>query len=1033
VVPTKPNGDRPVTVEVARLPMPAYVWKAGDGGLRLVDCNDAARALEPAIDDFIGMTGAELEAAGPDIAANVRHVLEHRTALTSEGTYTRRSDGSTRCLRATYAWAPPETVIVHVDDVTERRREEQLLREANERFRGAFASSPLAKVMIGVDADDAGRIVELNDSFCRLFGVQREQLLGQPVPRSLNHPDDDQIGLPDVAALLAGTIRAGHFEKRFVRSDGEVFAAAVSVSLVANWESGENGSRYVLCHMQDVTERNRSQAALGESEERYRQIVETTSEGVWTIDADHDTTFVNARLAEMLGYEVEEMLGRPVADFVLGEKPDIAAKLARRRDGVVEQHETRLRRRDGSGLWVSISNDTLRNHDGENVGALAMVSDITDRKHAEAHFEEATARFEGAFEHAPIGMALVSLADRNFGEMLRVNSALCRLLGYGQCELVGRAIKDITHPDDREVDSATARRLAAGEIGSYERDKRYVTAAGDVVRTILSVSMLPAGEGGEAYAIAHVQDMTARRRAEEEVEQSERRFRAAFSSALDAMVIVDDDRVVRQANRAAGELLGLAPERIPGRRLDQFASDEPGDTEAAWRQLLLDGEMTGAFDVRRADGDIRHVEFSARANFMPSRHLAIVRDVTDRKRAEEAREQSRLEAERLEAALHQAGKLETVGKLAGGVAHDFNNLLAVIMHSSDFALSTLDGHPAADEVREIRAAADRAAALVRQLLVFSRREIVQRQLIDVNELVASVGRLLNRTLGEHIELQMVLDATAPVVLADPNHLEQVLLNLAVNARDAMPDGGRLRVDTSAVVLDEDYARLHADVKPGRYVRLAVTDTGRGMAEAVRERAFEPFYTTKPKGTGTGLGLATTYGIVKQNGGHIDIYSELGAGTVVKVYLPSSAGEAADRAQAEPLTARRGNGERILVVEDEEGVRRITARILREHGYDVVAASGPELALDLAASTAVDLVLTDVVMPGMSGTLLVDRLREQEPRLPAIFMSGHTDRPGALPADAAFLGKPFSRQGLLEKVALALDDPAAASLAPDGEP
>jgi CheY-like chemotaxis protein len=272
----------------------------------------------------------------------------------------------------------------------------------------------------------------------------------------------------------------------------------------------------------------------------------------------------------------------------------------------------------------------------------------------------------------------------------------------------------------------------------------------------------------------------------------------------------------------------------------------------------------------------------------------------------------------------------------------------------------------------------------------------------------------------------VLDPESPAVLADPNQLEQVLLNLAVNARDAMPAGGTLKVETGTVLLDDAYARLHADVKPGRYVRLVVSDTGCGMREDVRERAFEPFFTTKPKGTGTGLGLATTYGIVKQNGGHIEIYSELDVGTVVKVYLPATRGAATGPPSAEAVTAPAGRGERILVVEDEEGVRKITERILRGHGYEVVAASGPGPALGLAASAAIDLVLTDVVMPGMSGAMLVERLREAEPRLLAIFMSGYTDRPGALPRDAAFLSKPFSRQDLLGRVAEALE-----SRAPDG--
>jgi PAS domain S-box-containing protein len=1016
--PGQGGGDGGETVEVARLPLPAYIWKQIDGGLRLVDYNEAARQLEPASGDFIGMTGDELEEAGPEIAKHVRHVLEHRTVVSAEGAYRRRSDGSLRWMHATFAFAGPGTAIVHVDDVTERRREERLLREANQRFRGAFESSPIGKALITAHPEDAGRITEVNDAFCTLFGRTRDELLGHLVPAELGHPDDVHVGLHEIAMLMAGKLRSCHFEKRFIRSDGRVVAAAVWVSLV-NGVEGATG--YLLCHFQDVTQRNEWEAALRESEERYRQIVETTSEGVWTIDADDRTTFVNARMAEMLGYGVVDMLGMALEHFVVGPAPDIVGKLERRRHGLVEQHDTQLRRRDGSELWVSISNDSLPTPDGAYGGALAMVSDITERKRAEQHLEEATARFEGAFEHAPTGMALVSLDDDEFGVLVRVNSALCELLAYSEAKLVGRTFADLTHPDDVDADVALARQLVSGEIDSYQTDKRYLTSSGDLVLALLSASVVPDGRGGAGYGIAHIQDVTARRRAEEEIEERERRFRAAFSLALDAMLIIGDDRCWLQGNRAAAELLGIEQDHIPGRGLDQFSADDTGFPDEVWKRFLAEGEMKGEVDIVRPNGEIRHVEYSSRANFMPGRHLSILRDVTDRKRSEEARERGRVEAERLEAALHQAQKLETVGQLAGGVAHDFNNLLAVIMHSCEFALSTLQGHPAAEEVREINAAAERAAALTRQLLVFSRREIAQPQLLNLNELVSSVERLLSRTIGEHIELEAVLDPSSPAVLADPNHLEQVLLNLAVNARDAMPDGGRLRVDTATVVLDADYARLNADVQPGRYVRLAVSDTGRGMTEAVRQKAFEPFFTTKPKGTGTGLGLATTYGIVKQNGGHIELYSEVDEGTVVKVYLPASEGEVTDRPKDEPLTARRGRGERILVVEDEQGVRRITARILREHGYEVVPASGPEEAMRLAAAGEIELVLTDVVMPGMSGASLVAQLREAEERLPAIFMSGYTDRPGALPRDAVFLSKPFSQQDLLENVARAIED------------
>jgi two-component system cell cycle sensor histidine kinase/response regulator CckA len=1002
------------TVEVARLPVPAYVWKQVDGVLTLVDCNDAARTIEPAMDEMLGMTADQVEASGPAIGEGLRRALEDQTVVSAEGAYQRRADGSVRWLAATYVYAPPATVIVHVEDVTERRREERLLRESNERFRGAFESSPLGKALVSLSPDDAGRLIEVNDAFCELFGYPRERLLGQLAPAELSHPDDLDAGLRQIARLAAGEVDSCHFESRFVSADGKEIVAALWVSLI-----GTGPGRYALCHFQDVTQRKESEEALRASEQRYRLIIETTSEGVWLVDTEDRTTFVNQRLAEMLGYEVEDMLGMPLAPFVVGDPPDVRAKLEREH-GPEPQHETRLRRRDGSALWVSISNDKLLDADGNYAGALAMVSDITERKRAAADLEEAKARFEGAFEHAPIGMAFVDLTADHFGGLLGVNEALCDLLGYTAEELRQLAFADVTHPADIESDRALAMRLVNGEVDSYQTDKRYIHKNGDEVLATLSASLVPDPSGTGTYAIAHVQDIRDRRRAEREVEEREHRFRGIFSHALDAMVIADDERNWLEGNKALAELTGVPQDEIALHRLDEFAAGDVGDTDEMWRQFLAAGEMKGDFDLRRADGEIRHVEFSARANFMPGRHLSIMRDVTERKRAEEAREQSRAEAERLEAALHQAQKLETVGQLAGGVAHDFNNLLAVIMHSSEFALTELAEHPAAEEVREIRAAADRAAALVRQLLVFSRSDIAQPRNLALNELVSSFRRLLRRTIGEHIVLEAVLDEHLPLVSADPNQIEQVLLNLAINARDAMPDGGTLRVETTVVELDEEYARLHADVSPGRYVRLAVSDTGEGMSHAVRQKAFEPFFTTKPKGMGTGLGLATTYGIVKQNDGHVEIYSEEDAGTVVKVYLPAVGGAAAVTDAEEPDAGAMGHGERVLLVEDEEAVRRVTQRILAGHGYNVVCAADPAEALELATGAELDLVVTDVVMPGMSGPMLLAQLRGNAPRLPAIFMSGYTDRPGVLPGDAAFLGKPFSRQALLTLVARALE-------------
>jgi PAS domain S-box-containing protein len=872
------------TVQVSCLPFPAYLWRVVDGVMTLVGSNAAAAELEPATEEMVGMTVETLREHRPEIAECIERALRDRTVITAEGRYRRRFSGERRWLRATYAFVPPGTVIVHVDDLTDRHLHEVELEAAIARFRGAFEHSPIGTALIRVVGPQAGCLVEVNDAFCDLFGYPREELTGRRPPEALAYVEDDREGVEQMLALLAGELESCSFEKRFRRCDGEIITAEVCVSLV---QPDRHGEPLALYHFQDVTERHRSAAALGASEARYRKIIETTSEGVWLIDEVDRTTFVNARMAAMLGYEVDEMLGRPLADFVWGPPPDIRGKFARAA-GRPRPHETRLRHKDGTPLWASLSNDSLHDDEGRYTGALAMVSDITER-----------------------------------------------------------------------------------------------------------------------------------RRAAEALEERERQLRAAFDLAVDGMLIAGDDRVCLEGNQAAAEMLGIPLEELAGRLLDEFTST---DIVPLWERFLAEGELTGELDLPRPDGTIRHAEFSARANFRPGRHISILRDVTDRRRADEARELSRRETERLEAALNQAQRLETVGQLAGGVAHDFNNILAVILNSSAFALEALGDHPAVEDIKAIDDAARRAATLTRQLLVFSRREIADPRVLEVSELVGNVDRLLRRTIGEHIHLALTSAPGLPAVEADPSHLEQVLLNLAVNARDAMPSGGTLTVNAGNVEID-DQSALRWGVHPGRYVQLTVTDTGCGMPEEVRRRAFEPFFTTKPKGSGTGLGLATTYGIVKQNGGHIELYSEVGTGTVATVYLPATELEPDRGRPVVPVPPANGSGQTILLVEDEEPVRAIAKRILTMHGYRVVAAANADEALSVATAS-VDLVLTDVVMPGESGPNLVRALRRQRPGLPAIFMSGYTDRPGALPADATFLSKPFSRHDLLEQVARGMEPGAS---------
>jgi len=391
----------------------------------------------------------------------------------------------------------------------------------------------------------------------------------------------------------------------------------------------------------------------------------------------------------------------------------------------------------------------------------------------------------------------------------------------------------------------------------------------------------------------------------------------------------------------------------------------------------------------------------------------IARDVTERKQLEEQ--------------LRQSQKMEAIGQLAGGVAHDFNNLLTAINGYSSLALQRLeDDHPIKPYIEEVKKAGDRAANLTRQLLAFGRKQILQPIALNLNGVVSDMNKMLRRLIGEDIVLTAKLDAGVGKVMVDPGQVEQVLVNLIVNARDAMPRGGNLTIETKNVELDEEYGSKHVGVAPGKYVLLAISDTGEGMTEEVRHRVFEPFFTTKEKGKGTGLGLSTVYGIVKQSGGNVWIYSEPGRGTTFKVYLPQVVSDPRELGEEVAEVAPPGGSETILLVEDEAVVRGLARRILEQAGYSVVEASRGDEALRFCAEHAdeVDLLLTDVVMPEMSGKQLADQLKSQYPALRMVFMSGYTDESivhhGVLDSSVEFIQKPFTPAALVRKVREVLD-------------
>ncbi|HTU98911.1 MAG TPA: response regulator [Luteitalea sp.] len=499
---------------------------------------------------------------------------------------------------------------------------------------------------------------------------------------------------------------------------------------------------------------------------------------------------------------------------------------------------------------------------------------------------------------------------------------------------------------------------------------------------------------------------------EQQLAESEARLASLIAAAEDAFVVAERDGRISMLNPAAERAFGLNELEARGRDIADFCE----------LRREGDGYLLGA-ECTRADGTRFPVEGTVSPVHLPQRQFltVILRDVTER-RANEDRQR------KLESQLLHAQRMEAIGRLAGGVAHDFNNLLTVISGYSELLLSELK---ADDHLREavitMRDTGQRAAALTSQLLTFSRVQSTSASRGDLNAVVTDFSRMLRRLIGDDINLVLRLSTEPCPIVADPRHVEQIVMNLVVNARDAMPEGGTIVVESDDVWLGGDGMPAPAGVAAGRYVRLLVSDTGTGMTEDVRSRIFEPFFTTKQAGKGTGLGLSTVYGIVRQLSGHVDVYSELGQGTVFKVYIPW-AGDAADDGASQRNAAVYPSGnEQVLVVEDDAAVREIIVHVLTTHGYQVTqATTGAAAIAHVEAGGPVDLVVSDVMMPGMSGPTMMETITRLRPSVRVLFLSGYTEEASALtglrPAHVAFLQKPFSFSALLSKTREVLQGP-----------
>ncbi len=600
-------------------------------------------------------------------------------------------------------------------------------------------------------------------------------------------------------------------------------------------------------------------------------------------------------------------------------------------------------------------------------------------------------------------MPALVVALNGDGNAVYVTPSIKELLGFEQEEVLGPGYFELIQGPDKEERNkycAMLLQAAKGLIAPPQAHRNcLLTKSGDP-RWIL----WHAAKGPGDVLIGVGQDVTPLYLAEQEVSRRETEFRAVFDRSSDGMLITDENWIYIDVNPAACDIVGVPKEKIVGKEHGETLKS-PLAVADLRRRALDAGTYMDETEFTRPDRSRRQVEFTIVTNFRERHNLIVMRDITSRRT--------------MERQLDQSQKLEAVGQLAGGVAHDFNNMLTAIRGYAELLQRNLSEGKHTKYIEGILGATDRATQTTRQLLAFSRRQVMQPRLLDINETVTGTLDLLRRVMGEDIELITLLSPDAGKIMVDPGQLSQILMNLVVNSRDAMPGGGKLIIETRNVVLDDQYALKHHGVHPGKYVMLAVTDTGTGIPAEIQERMFEPFYTTKPQGKGTGLGLAMVYGIVKQSGGYIWVYSEMGEGTTFKIYLPNAS--AAQELVAVPSSAPK----KILVIEDDSNIRHFTVTVLREQGHSVLEAVDGKAALTVCESLegTLDLVLTDVTAPGMSGEDLLGYFAVKYPKVAIVHMSGfprsHIEASNSAVRFAKFLPKPFTVQQLLTVVRQAL--------------
>ena len=889
----------------------------------------------------------------------------------------------------------PVGVIAMVVETTERVLADRKLDDEQLRLQQMYEQSPSFMALL----DGPGhRFVLANAAYRRVIG--HRDVLGRTVAEAL--PEAAAQGYVE---MLDGVFRSGEAVTRngaryeMQAAPGDPVVERFIDFVMQPIRGADGAVRGIFIDGIDVTDRVAAQEAIRESEAQFRSFAQVMPNHVWTAPPDGILDWFNDRVVEYTGVPREELLSGGWLEVVHpDDREPTTVRWARSLgDGFPYEVEFRVRGADGLFRWHLARAAAIRAEDGRIMRWIGTNTDIHEKKLAEA----ATTRDRDRLWALSRDLMLVCDYD---GLITAVNPTATRLLGWEPAEMVGRTLADFIHPDDLAATAAEVGKLSAGET-TLAFENRYRTRDGGW--RLIDWSAVP--DGGRIHAVGR--DITEQRALTRERER-------VWNLSPIIKLVSDAESRILAVNPSWTQSLGWTEEETIGRSAQDFIEPEERSAHIDARTRLLSGESLNNHErtfLTKA-GERRRIAFT----IVPENGTlyAFGRDVTAERVAAEALAQA-------EEALRQSQKMEAVGQLTGGIAHDFNNLLQGITGSLEIVqrriaqgrLGELDRF-----VTGATTAANRAAALTHRLLAFSRRQPLDPRPVRANPLIASMEDLLRRTMGEKYALELVLAAGLWPTMCDPNQLENAILNLAINARDAMPDGGQLTIETCNAHLDDAYAAQVRDVKPGQYICVCVTDTGAGMSADTIAKAFEPFFTTKPIGQGTGLGLSMIYGFARQSEGYAKIYSEEGHGTTVKLYLPRYRGEVEGDEDVPQLSDAHvtDQGEVVLVVEDEPVVRGLIVETLSELGYNALeAADGPKGVEMLQSRRRIDLLVTDIGLPGLNGRQVADAGRSLRPGLKVLFMTGYAENAalasGFLEPGMSMITKPFAMEALATRI------------------